>query len=458
MSSLLAQMDGYTFDWANQTNIHPVGLAIVSVLAAAAVFFPRKYAPITLVILACLIPVGQMVTVFTLDFSLLRILVLFIWLRILVRGELRGLKWHSMDLLVILSAAIPFVCYFILYGTTSAMFNRLGMAFDAIGLYFSCRVLVRTWDELKFLLYSMCALSIPICIFMFVEKSTGRNFFSVFGGVPEVTQVRQGKLRCQGAFSHPIMAGCYWAMVIPLFIGLLWDRRKILVCIGLAMSVTIVMLTASSTPMGGVLATMIGWAVYPARQVLGVFRLVLFPMLLLLHFGMQKGIAHLFARIDLTGSSTGYHRYRLIDAAMKNFGEWAVIGTKSTEHWGRGLQDITNQFILSGVRGGFLGMLVLVAIFVIGFRQVGQFNRNRLASPQHKKVAWGLGVSMFSTLAMFMAVSYFGQIQVIWYLLLAAIATLCSQVPVSEASRHRAPIQVQSDWKSAMIRSRKTAR
>ena len=41
---------------------------------------------------------------------------------------------------------------------------------------------------------------IPVAIFMTIEKTTGRNYFSMFGGVSTLTAIRDGKLRAQGAF------------------------------------------------------------------------------------------------------------------------------------------------------------------------------------------------------------------------------------------------------------------
>jgi hypothetical protein len=41
-------------------------------------------------------------------------------------------------------------------------------------------------------------------------------------------------------------------------------------------------------------------------------------------------------------------------------------------------------------------------------------------------LAWALGVSLFTHTMMFIAVSYFGQIQVLWWLLIAMLASLYS--------------------------------
>ena len=59
---------------------------------------------------------------------------------------------------------------------------------------------------------------------------------------------------------------------------------------------------------------------------------------------MNAPLYYLIARIDLTGSSTGYHRAALIDAAITHANEWWVGGTDHTRHWmpyGLGSSEIT---------------------------------------------------------------------------------------------------------------------
>ena len=56
-------------------------------------------------------------------------------------------------------------------------------------------------------------------MFFLIESQTGRNLFSAFGGVPVLTDMREGKLRCSGAFGNSILAGCFWASLMPLMVA-----------------------------------------------------------------------------------------------------------------------------------------------------------------------------------------------------------------------------------------------
>ena len=93
----------------------------------------------------------------------------------------------------------------------------------------------------------------------FVEKSTGRNPFSFLGGVNPITAMREGRLRCQGAFAHPIIAGTFWAMTLPWLI-LFWfeGRSRLLLSAGLVCSLFIIYASSSSTPVMCVLLGIVG--------------------------------------------------------------------------------------------------------------------------------------------------------------------------------------------------------
>ena len=116
-----------------------------------------------------------------------------------------------------------------------------------LGIYFVGRFLIRSWSDLRFAASAVAVLSVPIAILFAAEWTTGYNIFSIFGDVPAETWVRGGRLRCQGAFAHPILAGTFWAAALPL----IWTLRKdknILMRLGTIGCLFIVAACSSSTP------------------------------------------------------------------------------------------------------------------------------------------------------------------------------------------------------------------
>jgi len=415
--------------WKDVTNIHPVGLIAVLVLGILMLMVSRRRAVLPMVVVACFIPAVQKVVVFSLDFNLLRIMVLFGVLRLLIRGEGRGFHWKTIDKVLVTYVISAALINTLQIGTLSAFINRLGFAFDALGMYFVFRCLIRSWEDVDHLILGCIMISIPLAFAFGVEYATRRNLFSVFGGVPEITMIRDGALRCQGAFSHPILAGCFWATWVPLFASRWWKNApgRLWAIVGIGACLFIIFACHSSTPVFGVIAALVGglafyWR-YRMREVL--WGIVL--SLAALHIIMKRPVWGLLAIASSVGGGTGWHRYKLIDSAIRRIGEWWLLGTRSTAHWGWGMQDVTNQYILEGVRGGLLTLALFVAVIVLAFRGVGHLWRASRHDPHRLALSWAMGISLFVHCMNFIGVSYFGQIHIAWYLVLGMIG---SSIPI----------------------------
>ncbi|MBI1849676.1 MAG: hypothetical protein HYR85_04980 [Planctomycetes bacterium] len=417
-------------EYDNTTTLHPLGLAAVLVLGFTMLVVPRRFALVPMILMACFIAPAQRIVLFTLDFDLLRVMVVCGFMRLVFRGEMQGLTWKPIDTMIVLWAGATTVAYTALHGAFSDLVYILGVMFDSLGMYFLFRFLLREWRDFDRVILAFTLVSIPVAIAFLVEKTTGRNAFSVFGGVPEITVVREGRLRCQGAFAHPILAGCFWAGLLPLVIarGFQGKAATVLAAIGVAASAIVIVTCSSSTPVTACLFAAVGLVAWLARRWMRLVRWGLLAGLIGLHLVMKQPVWHLLARVDVVDGSTGYHRFLLIDQTIRNFGEWFVAGTLDTEHWGDGLFDVTNQFVLEAVRGGLVGLVLFVIVISLGFQAVGRAWRALPGPPWKVAIAWALGASLFVHVTNFLAVSYFGQIIFVWNLVLAMIATLA---PVS---------------------------
>jgi hypothetical protein len=408
------------------TNINPLATTAVTVLGISMVALPRRWSVLPMLIIACFISSVQKITIATLDFNLLRIMVVFGVARLLIRKEYRGFSWISLDTAIVLWTVSSMIFYVVKDPSFGAVVNRLGFAFDALGMYLLFRCLIREWEDVNRLVVGLILISIPIMFFFLLEKHTGRNLFSFFGGVPEITVIREDRLRCQGAFAHPIIAGCFWAAMMPLFIACWWRSAlgKGLAVIGLITTLTIVYCCASSTPVMGVLSALIGAVFFLLRRHMRAVRWSIVLTLFSLHMVMKAPVWHLISRVSAVGGSTSYFRYMLIDSAIRRFHEWALVGTRSTAHWFWGAQDLCNQYVFEGVMGGFLTLSCFIAVIAIAFRQVGRLWRLQGNHTYQVALSWALGVSLFVHCMNFVGVSYFGQIWILWYLLLAIIGSL----------------------------------
>ncbi len=412
--------------YADQTILHPLGLAILVGLGLCLLLVRRDHTFLPLLALASFVSPAQRIAIFELDFNLLRIMVIIGFLRLLARGETRGFRLGDMDKLFLLFVAVGGCAATILHGTASHFIYVLGISFDAIGVYFLVRLLVRDWEDLEQAIRGMVLLSLPIAALFVVEKLTTRNYFSIFGGVDMYTSAREGKVRCQGAYPHAIIAGCFWASLLPLMAAGFWQAHRpyLTTAIGMSAVLVVVATTASSTPLAGVGAVAIGALFFPLRARMRWVTLAGFGLLAVLHLVMKAPVWHLISRIDLVGGSTGWHRYHLIDQAIRRFPEWWLLGTKSTAHWGFGLYDVTNQYVAVAVGGGLISLVLFLILIARAFVAIGRTTALVEHDPVRRALNWGLGVSLFSHVAMFLAVSYFGQIILLWYMTLAVTASL----------------------------------
>jgi len=417
--------------WANQTTLHPLGLAAIIVFGCALLLVKRRYAIVPMICMACLVASAQRIVVFGLDFDVLRILVLLGWARVLLRGEFAGFMWRTADTVFLAWVIVGLITMLLLHQTTAAAVNRLGWAYTGLGMYYLFRVLLRSWEDIRQVVVTFMWISIPVSIAFLIEQATQRNMFSIFGGVPEFTVVRGGRLRCQGAFAHPILAGCFWAALVPMMVGLwrLPDTNRLLCAIGVFCSCVCVAMCASSTPIASLAFGFMAVVLFPLRAWTGIARWGGLACLIVLHFVMNAPVWHLVSRIDIVGGSTGWHRYYLMDQAINRVGEWWLLGTRSTSHWGRQLFDLTNEFIVQGVQGGLGTLLLFILMIALSFRAIGRMIR-KTSDPRVQFALWAFGVAMLVHCVSFFGVSYRGQIIMLWYISLAMIVSLDEQYDV----------------------------
>jgi hypothetical protein len=388
-------------------------------LSVLAIVAPRRYMFVAFAVAACFVPGGQRVIVLGLDFTVLRVLVLAGVFRIIVRGEYRRVVWNRFDVLVLAWALCGACIHVLQWMSFSAVINRLGFLFDVLGLYWIFRQHFSSLGEMATSVRSFAVCGLILSVLVAIEWYTRSNPFAFLGN--EITKIREGKVRCQASFPHSIMLGLFWANMVPLFAGfLLREKKKVLLLAGIAGAVFIVMASASSTPVMTLLLIGLLLACFRYRRYGTVAFWCIVGGLCSLHFVMNHSVWHLICRINVFSGSTGWHRYYLIDQAIKHLGEWAVFGTRSTEHWGFGLGDVTNQYVLEGVRGGLVTLVLFVVMLSTGVMMMARLS-NSIASSGGRWLTWCVCSALLGHCVSFIGVSYFGQITMLLYFTLATV-------------------------------------
>ena len=259
MFGILAQKE--TVDdagaWMAQVDtsiVHPLALVFFIIATLWLFIGPRGKVVWSVLLIACVISVAQRFAVLTMDFHFVRAIGTLGLIRILVYGELRTLKPNVTDKLMVAFVAVPIVMIILREGVTGGV-SRAGSSLDIFSMYWIGRSSLRTTKDLRMMMAALGVIGLPLSVFFIIEQTTGRNLFSIFGGVAEFTAIRDGKLRAQGSFCHPIIAGVFFASFFPIAVGVIRTKiRGIASLLGgwvtVGLSIMVILMCNSSTPVG----------------------------------------------------------------------------------------------------------------------------------------------------------------------------------------------------------------
>ena len=417
-------------------------------LALIVLSVTRRLALVPLLFLAATMPVAQRVVIGGADFTVIRLLLLVYIIRVLFRHEWEGFLWNRLDKTVLLWVTTGSAIMVIHFGSIAALVNRLGWAYDVLLVYFCSRVLIRGWDDIVVLARSVAIISVPLAIVFIHESITQYNVFHIFGGVAETTWVREGRMRCQGPYAHPIIAGTFWAALLPL-IWTLWKgegKSRVITIVGTLCAFTIILASASSTPFISAIVALMGLALFSVRQHRTRIWIGFFGVVFALHLVMKAPVWHLMSRVSFVGGSTGWHRFIIFDTFVNHFGDWYLTGYATPMDWRWEMRDPTNQFVAQGLDGGVLTLVLFVAVLCFAFGNVGRLLKQIESSEKPAESGlewrtWLIGVAIFVHVVTFLGLTYFGQMSILWHLQLSfagAIGAGVLAVRKSDAAEDRA--------------------
>ncbi len=78
-------------------DLNPYTLCVTLLLGLFVVFLPRRFVIVPVLICMLYITLGQAVKIGTANFTMIRILLLFSWIRILVRKEIFSITFNRLD-------------------------------------------------------------------------------------------------------------------------------------------------------------------------------------------------------------------------------------------------------------------------------------------------------------------------------------------------------------------------
>lgn len=418
------------------SSIHPAVLLLVLVAGVFICIAPRRRALVAFLACGMLIPMDQILLIGGAHFPMLRLLALFGFVRMIrervtSKSTIFSGGFNRIDLYVVLYSVFVAVNGVLLFQQIGAVINQVGVLYTVFGVYFLMRLLIRDEEDIVLAIQTLIGVAVVVAATMSYEAISGHNPYALLGGADAHFYAnladRDGRFRAQGPFAHSILAGTFGAILVPLFAAL-WSKGKAnrkWVGVGVVASTIITLTCASSTPIMAYAAGVVALCMWPLRAWMRAFRWGIVIVLIALHMVMKGPVWSLIEKIDLTGGSSSWHRYMLVDQCIHHFRDWWLIGVKDTSVWGWDMWDTANQYVGTADTSGLLPLIFFMAIIVYGFKYIGKARRRAAKAGDNNsaRVDWALGAGLFANAVAFIGIGYFDQSIVGWYVLLAMIST-----------------------------------
>jgi hypothetical protein len=418
---------------ATETLLHPV-VAVLMLIAVVLILTLRREKVIAPFLLAFFtIPVGQVVLVGSVHFTVLRILILVGLARMALSrrsssGDAFPDGFNALDRAVVLWTVSALTIISMQWMDSQALVKNLGDLLDALGGYLVVRFLIPDGKAIQRtikVLAGICAIQ-GAC--MINEQIVHVNVFGLLGGLPLAVTVRDGHIRSQGVMGC-INAGVFAGVLIPLFIWL-WTEGKprMAACAGLAGATAMVITSNSSTSLLAAAGSLLGLAFWSLRTKMRVIRWGLVLTLVALHLVMHGPVWSLIARTDLTGSSSGYHRYYLVDNLIRHFSDWWLLGYRHYNDWGWEMWDTCNQFVAVALTGGLLTLALYILILKRSFAAIGNARKQVSGNRKQEWLLWCLGSALFASVVASFGINFMAQLLMLLFPLLACISVASFEV------------------------------
>jgi hypothetical protein len=429
------------------TLLHPlVALAILLVIGLI-LFLPRKRIIVPLLLAIFFIPKGQVVVLAGVHFTAARILFVTGLIRWAMSRRPRGLLaggFNSVDRVFVAFAIFNTLIFSLQWMESQALIKSLGDLLDVLGGYFVLRFAIQDSKDVRRTIKVLALIAIVMAVCMINEQVTGANIFGRLGGVPP-TIVRDGKIRSMGAFAVFITAGAYGATLLPLMVWLWSDAKsRVLSVLGMVGATVMTITCYASTTQAAYVAGIFGLCLWPLRRKMRLVRWGVLFTLLGLHLIMHGPVWSLLEKIDLTGSSSSYHRYMLIDNCIRHFWDWWLLGVKDYDKWGFDMWDLSDQYVAYAVSGGLATLVLFIAIISRSFAEIGTARKLVAGNRKEEWFLWCLGAALFAHVVVYFGIGYFDQMQFAWFALLAIICVVVFETkrsPQPQAREALAPAE-----------------
>jgi hypothetical protein len=426
----------------SDTVVHPL-VAVAMLIAIGLILALSRKKAITAFILAFFtIPVGQVLVLGGVHLTMHQILIFAVLGRM---AAFRGSSekrfaggFTSFDKLVVTWALVALIVFSLEFMDMQAVIKGLGDLVISLGGYLAVRFLIPDRAAVVRAVKALALVCVIQGVCMVSEQFTHQNVFSFAGANPPT--MREGHTRSEGAMGT-LYGGAMAGVLIPFFLWL-WTEKKerMAACAGLAGATAMVLASHASTSWMAYGASLFGLAFWPLRKYMRLVRWGLVALLVGLHLVMKGPVWSLIAKIDLTGGSSSYHRYYLVDNCIRHFSDWWLLGCKNYGDWGFDMWDLCNQFVVNALTGGLITLVLYLTIFTRSFRAVGIARRRVAGDYRQEWLFWCLGSALFANVVAHFGINYMVHLSIYFFILLVFISVTTFEAK-QEVKQAKIPIE-----------------
>jgi hypothetical protein len=388
-------------------------------------------------LLACFtIPLTQVILVGPLHFPVLRILIMAGLARTAGQGGPTSKRrfpggFNGLDKVVVLWTLSSFVVISLQWMDRQAFIKNVGDFLDTLGAYLVVRFLIPDREAVRRTIEVLALICVIQGTCMVSEQFTHRNVFAPLG--TNEPSIRNGHVRSEGVMGT-LFGGTFAGVIIPLFLWLRTEKEsKKEATAGLIGATSMVMASHASTALLAYGSGLVGLCFWPLRKRMRLVRYGIVATLVVLHLFMNGPVWSLIEKIDLTGGSSSYHRYMLVDNCIRHFDQWWLLGFQYPGTWGFDMWDLCNQFVAAALSGGLVGLTLFITIYSRSFAAIGKARKLVNGNRRYEWFLWSLGSTMFANTVASFGINYMLQLQLLFFSVLA-----CISVASFEAKREAA--------------------
>ena len=420
----------------------------LAAIISCAVLLLRPARAFSVYIIALLFyPVYLVVRLGPLDISMARIVVAVLLLRCLLDTRLRAkFNWCRLDSWVTFGAIANFCIALVAWTLPMAKSfeNSSGHLMDTYFAYLVARLCLTDYKAVVTSVKWVAIALVPLAILGVVESCTGWGpYYKLIGYCTwqEVTEptlnIRSGFYRAIGPFNHPILFGAAFAMFMPMVYWLRHQGGSWRVSSYIIVGILTIGCLSSMSSGPVMMLVFVSCFLLLERHKNYVKPVLIFLAIscVLVEVLSNRTFYHVLASYADPLGGSGWHRAKLIDIAIEHFGEWWLVGYGMQDSgWGAALgmswADITNHYLVAGVKYGMLGVIALcgtLAASVIMLVRLHHSSKDSLLRSWY----WAMGSIIVAFIISFNAFHVFGQTEILFCCILGFVG---SSVNVSSSS------------------------